>query len=86
MANNIFPPKREWGVSGYRDCRGGLEGMRDGGELSNQAECGATRPTTWVQFREGHRGINLGREAGAAVGEDHAQADVPGFPVLAKGV
>ena len=86
MANNSFPPKREWGLSGYRDCRGGLEGMRDGGELSNQAECGATRPTTWVQFREGHRGINLGREAGAVVGRDRAQAYVPGFMERVEGV
>ena len=60
--------------------------MRGGGELLTQAKCYATRRTAWFQGGEGHGGINLGREAGAVVGRDRAQAYVPGFMERVEGV
>ena len=35
MGNGGFPTKREGGVLGDNYCQGGLEGLRNGGELSS---------------------------------------------------
>ena len=70
VGNDGFSPEREGRELGGRCCGGGLEGMRNGGELSTKAERDPTRRSAWVQGGEGCGDSDLAGEFDAAVGWD----------------
>ena len=64
VGNNRFTPEREGGVLRDRACVGGLEGLRDDGEMSDKAQQDSTRHAVWVQSRKGYRDSDLGGKIG----------------------